>query len=169
MQSLKNFAILETFRGLEEEEQRTLLHQLWKETKNAPITIDLEDSNKQIFYNFMLKKWAKMSMDFFNESWRRWNILKEKSYGDKNLSTADVGDLYLTAKKVPDLFYMTPFGEEKEDVFNIKIPSECSWRYMFIWKFNKEDEPHVESYLISDLFELSREDFENKMKEYGFL
>lgn len=56
MQKLKEFAILETFRGLDPDRQRALLEQLIFEAKRVSVTIKFKQPHHEKFYEFVRKQ-----------------------------------------------------------------------------------------------------------------
>ncbi len=172
MQDLKEFTILETFRTLDPDRQRALLEQLVVETKLASITVKFEKPEHERFWEFLRKQWPKMSLEFFRESLRRWEILQEKSYGNDNISCCDVGDLYLQAESWEGKYKGARYDEfpihDRVTFFYDEVLKECKWEYMWICKLEQGDELST-NYRIKDLMELTVEEFEQKMKEFKFL
>lgn len=169
MQDLKEFTILETFRGLDPDRQRALLEQLIFEAKRVSVTIKFQQPHHEKFYEFVRKQWPLMSLEFFHETMRRWEILREKSYGNDNISCCDMGDLYLQAETWEGKSYSEyPFVGDKTKFFYNDVLKECEWRHMWICKLEQGDE-YSTNYRIIDLMELNAEEFEQKMKEFKFL
>lgn len=165
MENLKECAIVETFRGLDDERKRLLLKTLIKEANVVSETINFENEFHQRFYEFLRKCWPEMSLTFFYESLRRWMYLKEYSRGDRFISRS-VGDFFIQAKKSlhkQDNF--APFLSERQkcQIFNEDVFVECKWEFIYITKGYR-----ASNYLVKDLMELSIEDFNQKMNEYGF-
>lgn len=172
---LKEFAIIETFRGLDADRQRSVLEKLLMETKLTSVTIKFKNEDEKRMYEFAKKQWPLMSTDFFNRFMERWETLCDKSYGNDNISCCDIGDLYLQAKSWgTDDYSCFPFDNnfyKKIEFFYREVPEECSWEYMFISVLKYEDNSitnYVVNYPIKDLMELSEEKYVAKMKEFDY-
>ncbi len=162
--------ILETFKTLSSEEQKILLEKLVYEAGQMSSTIKIEDVKHLKLYDFAKKQWPLMSIQFFNELLRRWEILHVKSYGDCVTSCAEIGDVYLKSKSFDNKSYDEwPFEDNlRMYFFYNKIFEDCSWSHMYISKLNPEAE-WADHFSIKTLMELPIEEFNLKMEEYGFL
>ena len=167
---LKEFAIIETFRGLEPDRQRYILEKLLHETKQTSITMKFKNKEQEELYKFASRQWPLMSQEFFNQICERWEFLCRESYGDHLTGTVEIGDLYLKSKSFEDDYYEeTPFSPYVRNYFfYAEVFNECDWKYMYITTLFPGKE-WCENYLIKDLMELPQEDYIEKMKEYGYL
>ena len=103
---------------------------------------------------------------FFNESYRRWEILKEKSYAGAEISSNLEGDLYLHSEIWPQCYNQCLFTKEnREEYFYNKILTECDWNEMYISYLENDGVIHCK---ISYLLELDTDGFNKVMAEYGF-
>lgn len=171
MNDLKEFSIIETFRGLTPERQRLLLEKLVVEAKQTSVLMKFDNEKHAKLYEFARKQWPLMSTEFFNQLCARWEFLYNNSYGNNNISCCDVGDIYLQACSLgTDDYSEYPFETEQEkfEVFYHQIFDECKWKYMYITVLIP-GQKLTTSYLIKDLMELSDEEFIAKMKEYKYI
>ena len=77
---LKEYSIIETFRSMEVEKQRSLLEKLIKITKMTHLTIKFDTTEEETIHKFFSKQWPHMSLEFFKRALLRWKILMELTF-----------------------------------------------------------------------------------------
>ena len=169
MDQLKEIAIVETFRGLSEEQQKSLLQKLIAEAKLTCMMMKFKSDEDRRLYNFAREQWLVMSLDFFERVRNRWQFLCQRSYGNNVISCADIGDLYLQAEAFPNNGYRDfPFKDaNRMKFFYHEVFKECKWEYMYISVILNGN--FCINYLIKNLMELSDENYVAKMIEYKFM
>ncbi len=165
---LRAYAIIESFRHLDAEEKRTVLKALLEQTDEIEVSrVFLNDSHK-VFFEFARKQWPQISATFFFKILHRWEILKTKSYGNSVIGGTKTGDLFLQSASWQNDNYCDYriLDKERDSFFFGKICRECVWKEMYICQLRGNV---CQLYPIVNLMELNEEQFELKMKEYGYI
>lgn len=161
---------METFITLDDESQKRLIEKMLRVVNKTSLSVEFESENERVMHKFMLKRWPYMSISFFQRSLKRWDILKNTSYGGANISSCEVGDLYLHAKPWRDHGYRDhPFktDDHRNLYFYNIIPNEGNWDEMYISRLVGDDLP-PEHIFITTLLELQDDLFEHTLKEFHF-
>lgn len=158
MENLKEYAIVETFDGLDRTKQKALLEKLVAKADLISVTIKFENDHYEGFYRFLCKTGKFVTLTFFHESLRRWEILKKRSYAfDCSIAYFHIYSENVDSGRIP-------FTDEKHKhrVFYDDIIRGHFYRDVYISKIRF-------IYPVIGLMDLSVEDFDAKMIEYGFL
>lgn len=167
MKTLQEAAILSIFDGLTDERKRVVLEDMIRMTKLVNYEPIFECKYDELLYQFVRKQWPLVSTSFFEHFKKVWTFLRKHSTGGRYIGCAEIGDVNLQAVETPPDYQCHKFHskEEKDYFFRVKAPQEADWREAHVCHY---PDGYWEGFLISDLMELTLQECDAKLQEYGY-